>query len=543
MLRREFLTTAAAPALVAAPQRPPNVIFLLTDDQGYGDLSCHGNKQIRTPNVDRLADESVRFTDFHSCPVCSPTRASLMTGRYNYRTGVVDTYLGRSMMYRDEVTAPEMFRAAGYRTGIFGKWHLGDNYPLRAIDHGFDEALVLLGGGLAQPSGPPGNGYFDPILEHNGKPVSAKGYCTDIFTNATLEFVEANRNRPFFAYLPTNAPHDPLQVDDKYVAPYSAMGLDERTARVYGMIANIDENLGRVVNQLKKLDLDRNTILVFMTDNGPAFPRFNAGLRGVKGTVYEGGIRVPFFVRWTGRLKTRSVPQIAAHIDVLPTLLEACGIPKVGVRPFDGVSVWPLMTGQRVNWADRNLFFQWHRGDAPEAFRNAAVRSQRYKLVDGKELYDLGTDLYEKKDVASSKSDVVDSMRRSYDRWFADVSSRGYDPPRPILGTSHQNPVTLTRQDWRGPRAGWNPDSLGYWEVEVAKPGPYQITLRFPKAATTGRAVLHAGATNVDLPVTPGAESVTFSGVELGTGRQRLEPRLEFGANAVGTHYVDVLLK
>jgi arylsulfatase A-like enzyme len=282
--------------------------------------------------------EGVCFSHFHASPVCSPTRASLMTGRYNFRTGAIDTYLGRSMMRPDEVTLPQLLAANGYRTGIFGKWHLGDNYPMRAMDRGFEEALVHNGGGLAQPSGPPGDGYFDPMLSHNGVWAKHSGYCTDIFTSAAIAFIARHRAEPFFVYLATNAPHMPLQVADEYSAPYLAMGLDEETAKTYAMITNIDDNVGRLFAALDELGLDRNTIVIFLTDNGPAFggvERYNAGMRGQKGTVYEGGIRVPCFVRWPGVIPSgKAVDRLAAHIDLLPTILNACRVSPPAMIPW-----------------------------------------------------------------------------------------------------------------------------------------------------------------------------------------------------------------
>jgi len=234
--RRQLLATSVAPLVRAANARRPNVVLIMTDDQGFGDIGIHGNDKIRTPNMDRLAHEGVQFTQFQVCPVCSPTRSSLMTGRYNYRTGVVDTFLGRSMMRPDEVTVAELLRDAGYRTGIFGKWHLGDNYPLRAMDQGFGTSVVIRGGGLGQPSDVPGGGdYFNPILFRNGKAERFKGYCTDIYTNEALAFIDQNANRPFFLYLAPNAPHDPLQVADDLVAPYRRLGLDDETAKTYAI--------------------------------------------------------------------------------------------------------------------------------------------------------------------------------------------------------------------------------------------------------------------------------------------------------------------
>jgi len=533
--RREFVSTSAAPFLqTSRTPRAPNVVLLITDDQGYGDLSLHGNQHLKTPNLDRIGTEGVQFTQFQVCPVCSPTRSSLMTGRYNYRTGVVDTYLGRSMMYPDEVTLAEMLGAAGYRTGIFGKWHLGDNYPLRAIDQGFQEALVCSGGGLTQPSDPPGNSYFNPWLKHNGKAVQREGYCTDIFMSAAIDFIETNRRQPFFAYIATNAPHTPLQIGEEMWKPYAAAGLDETTAKVYGMVRNVDDNVGRLHAKLRELDLERDTILMYLTDNGPQQQRYVAGMRGRKGTVYQGGIRVPFFLRWPARLKPARIDRIAAHIDLFPTLAEACGAKAPTDRKIDGRSLMPLLRGES-GWSERTLFTQWHRGDEPQLFRACAARTQEYKLIDGKELYDLTADPGEKIDIASQKPEVAAGMRRAVEEWFADVSAtRGYAPPRIQLGAPQENPVTLTRQDWRGTKAGWDADSIGHWEVEVARAGRYEIRARMAAAPAAGAVELKLGGVSASASITTGATQALFPSVTLATGPARLE------VAARGVRYVDV---
>ena len=311
----------ASATLDACASLRPNVVVIMTDDQGYGDLGVHGNPKIKTPHLDEFARQSVRLKNFYVSPVCAPTRASLLTGRYNYRTGVVDTYQGRAMMHPDEVTLAEMLAAAGYRTGIFGKWHLGDNAPLRPIDQGFQESLVIKGGGIGQPSDPPGgSSYFDPILQHNGQAERIKGYCSDIFAEAAIEFMRQSgrpsvlrlprvqlparpaRWRPSPSWLPTgqwtsrstNFPSSGNRSPRAFAAPA------ETVARVYAMVTNIDTNVGKVLKALEAQRLAGNTIVVFLTDNGPAQVRFNAGLRGWKGSVYDGGIRVPCYIRWPG---------------------------------------------------------------------------------------------------------------------------------------------------------------------------------------------------------------------------------------------------
>ena len=540
--RRQFLAASAALPLPAQTKRP-NVILIITDDQGYGDLSIHGNDKLQTPNIDSIAKEGVQFTQFQVCPVCSPTRSSLMTGRYNYRTGIVDTFLGRSMMHNDEVTLAEMLGAAGYRTGIFGKWHMGDNYPMRAIDQGFHEALVLKGGGIGQPADPPGgSSYFDPLLQHNGKQERKKGYCTDVYFDAAMEFLDANRSRPFFIYVATNAPHDPLEVAESWVEPYRKLGLKDATAKVYAMVKNIDNNVGRLLAKLKAAGLERDTILVFMTDNGPQHDRYNAGMRGRKATVYQGGIRVPCFVRWPAVARAgRKVDRIAAHIDWFPTLAEACGGKLPADRKIDGRSLLALLRGEQPNWPDRTLFTQWHRGDVPELFRDCAARTQRWKLVNGKELYDIENDPAESADVAARHPGVAARLRKETEAWYKDVSAtRGYDPPRIYLGAPQENPVVLTRQDWRGPRAGWDAGSIGYWEVDVRSRGRYDVTLDFAAAKEAGEAALSLGAIRLTEKVAAGTAQCKFRNVEMTPGPGRLEPLLRFGAKDLGVQYVTI---
>lgn len=448
------------------------------------------------------------------------------------------------MMFPDEVTLAEVLRDAGYRTGIFGKWHLGDNFPMRAMDQGFQESLVHSGGGIGQPSDPPDNRYQDPMLQHNGAWDKHTGYCTDVFTDAAIEFIEANKDRPFYCHLATNAPHSPLEIDDVKVAPYLAMGLPERTAKVYAMIANVDENIGKVLATLHALKLDDNTIVIFMTDNGAdarSDTRFSAGLRGQKGTVYQGGIRVPFFIRWPGKVAAgKDVGRLAAHIDVMPTLLDACGVvPPKGVH-IDGESCLPLLLDQEVSLPDRTLFTQWHRGDEPEPYNNCAVRTQRYKLVNGVELYDFENDPGEQVDVAAAKPEVVAELRAKYDAWFLDVSgTRGYAPPRIHIGAGQANPVTLTRQDWRGV-AGSSDENVGYWEVEVAAGGTYDVVLRMPPAPAPADVHFELGDVAAKQAIDRGATECQFERVRLERGPVRLRAWLTTGDTTLGARYVDV---
>ncbi len=542
MLRRQFVQSAAALAL--GKKRPPNILLIMTDDQGYGDLSFTGNPHLKTPHTDSIARDGAVLTQFQVCPVCSPTRSSLMTGRYNYRTRVIDTFLGRSMMDPEEVTMAQYLGRAGYRTGIFGKWHLGDNHPMRPHERGFEEAIVCKGGGVGQPSDPPGNKYFDPLLQNCGREQRYNGYCTDIFFREAMSFIERRRRDPWFVYLPTNAPHDPLDVDDRWARPFLDRGLDERTAKTYGMVANIDENIGKILATIHRLGLDENTIVIFLTDNGPQRDRFNAGMRGRKGTVYQGGIRVPFFLRWPAAIKPgTSSDRTAAHIDVLPTLLDIAGAAKLANNApwMDGRSLLPLLRGDSASWSDRTLFTQWHRGDQPEIFRACAARNQQYKLIDGKELYDLTADPAEKTDIARSRPEIAAGLRRQTEAWFRDVSaSRGYAPPRIYIGTKYENPVVLTRQDWREATGDWNSAANGHWELDVRSKGRYQVRLRLAKPLPSStQATLRVGAVEVTTAAPARAESCTFDNVTLPAGPARLKASFAQPATG-GPQYVDV---
>lgn len=498
-------------AVPAAAADRPNILLVIADDQGFGDLGAHGNPILKTPNLDAFAKQSTWLKNFYVCPVCSPTRSSLMTGLYNYRTGVVDTFIGRSMMRPDVTTLPQLLAAAGYRTGLFGKWHLGDNYPMRPEDRGFQETLWLQGGGLAQPGDPPSldpaTAYFNPILKKNGQEVNTGGYCTDVITDGAIKFIKTRPEKPFFAYVAYNAPHGPYQVPEEYHAKYAKLDLspdafpkigqpwaakklnEDQIARAYGMIENIDANFARMLKAIDDVKATENTIVVFMTDNGPGGVRWNAGLRARKGTPYEGGIRVPFYVRWPANMKAGSVIDVPlAHIDIAPTLLEASGT-KVP-DGLDGRSFLGLLRGDLTAWPGRILFTQWHRGDVPEKYRAFAARGPRFKLVqaagvpqDAKwkpkfELFDILNDPFEEYDLAAEKPEEVAKLKKAYEAWFTDVTKKGFDPPRIIVGSEKENPVRLSRQDWRGPRAGWGPDSIGHWEIKMERAGKYRVTVR-----------------------------------------------------------------
>jgi arylsulfatase A-like enzyme len=500
MNRRRFLKSlcaggvlssigAVAPAK-SAPGRRPNVILVMTDDQGHGDLSCHGNPIIKTPFLDGLFAESVRLTDFHVSPCCTPTRASLMTGNDAVRTGAWGTTWGRSLPRRDHATMADAFRAGGYRTGFFGKWHLGDNYPFRPEDRGFEEVLRHGGGGVGQTPDYWGNDYFDDTYYHNGNPVKHRGYCTDVWFDNAMRFVEQNGDKPFFCYLSTNAPHGPYLVADQYKQPYAG-NPKVPNAAFYGMIANIDENMGRLMAKLKDLGLEDNTILIFMTDNGTSAGfrggrGYNSGMRGAKGSNYEGGHRVPCFIRWPeeGLKGGRDIGELTAHVDLLPTLIELCGLETPKGATFDGVSIAPLLTGKVATLADRSVVIQYSQTTTPPKKWQSAVLRDKWRLVQGKELYDVRADPGQRKNVASKHPDIVENLKRDYESWWADVSERFGETCDIVVGSDHENPVALTAFDWHT-RTPWNQSHIragarnnGFWAVEVERDGTYEIALR-----------------------------------------------------------------
>jgi arylsulfatase A-like enzyme len=540
------------------PKRP-NVVIILTDDQGYGDLGCHGNRVIKTPNLDRLFKQSVRLTDFHVDPTCSPTRSALLTGRYSSRTGVWHTVMGRSLLRTDEVTLADIFLAHGYRTGLFGKWHLGDNYPYRPQDRGFQEVLTFGGGGIGNTPDFWGNNYFNDTLRHNGKLHKAKGYCTDVFFAAALQFIERSRDGPFLAYITPNAPHAPFNVAPKYSKPYVDQGVPGPRAQFYGMITNIDENVGRLLDRLRELGLEEDTIVIFMTDNGTSMgynPQtgagYNAGMRGFKGSEYDGGHRVPCFVRWPGKLPGgKDVAPITAHIDLVPTLIDLCGLRRPAKVAFDGTSLRPLLTG-KGDWPARTLLVHSQRIDHPEKWRKCAVMTDRWRLVNGKELYDMAADPGQKKDVARDHPEVVAGLRGSYERWWADISGRFDEYCEIPLGSAKANPAQLCCHDWHGERALSLQDYVrqevvanGFWAVEVTRAGTYEVTLRqqpaaskFPIRAQTAR--LSVGGVEVRRPVPAGATAVTFA-VRLKAGKTRLQTWLtDKGGTSRGAYFVEV---
>ena len=454
-----FLLALFCSLPVSAAQRP-NVILVITDDQGYGPVGRHGHPWIRTPHLDALYDRSVRFTRFLVSPTCSPTRAAIMTGRHPLKNGVSHTILERERLTLEATILPQVLKTAGYTSGIFGKWHLGDEDPYQPHKRGFDEAFIHGAGGIGQAyncscADAPGNKYFDPVIRHNGSFVKTRGYCTDIFFTAALGWIKAvkDKDAPFFAYITTNAPHGPFIAPPSNTKRFTDLGFGGRQAGFYGMIENIDENMGRLQDKLEEWKLSENTILIFMSDNGmtgggggrpgkdlaKGYPFFNAGQKGLKGSVDEGGVRVPFFVRWDGKYAPRDISRVSAHIDILPTLAAVAGA-KLPPNQVEGRSLLPLLLGQKIRIPDRYLFSQkarWPTGSEPNKhqWNNFAVRNDRYRLV-GQQLFDLLADPGQKTDVAARHPGVVKEMRDAYDKFWKDA--------RPLM-VNEQAPMSKTR--------------------------------------------------------------------------------------------------
>jgi arylsulfatase len=501
MIQRLFLAAAFAVLLscVASESRssgrPPNVIIVLTDDQGYGDLSCHGNPVLKTPVLDRLHAESVRLTDFHVAPMCTPTRGQILTGRDALANGAMNVSSGRTLLRRGIPTMADLFAAAGYRTGQFGKWHLGENYPYRPHDRGFQEAVYFPSSHISSAADYWENDYFDDHYLHNGTWQAYKGYCTDVFFGEAMAWMKgcADRNQPFLTYLPLNAPHGPLWVPQKYREPYK--GQPANVASFFGMIANIDENMDKLDAFLARNGLRENTILIFLTDNGATngYTVYNAGMRGKKIDLYEGGHRVPCFIRWpAGGLRgPRDVAELTLSQDLLPTLLDLCGVAPSKDAAFDGVSLAKLLRGEVDRLPDRMSVIQFSRMDKPEPAKgDAAVLWQRWRLIQDKELYDLRSDPAQKTNVIDQHPDVVAKMRAHYEAWWSRVGPRVNEFGRITVGSTAEPESHLSPCDWqdvfldqgRQVRAG--DAKAGPSNLLVEQDGIYEVELRrWPKEA------------------------------------------------------------
>ena len=422
----------------------PNIVLVMTDDQGMGDLSCMGNDVVKTPHIDHFYQQATRFTDFQVSPTCAPTRAAIMSGRAPFKNGVTHTILQRERMALSTFTLPQALQSAGYRTGIFGKWHLGDEDAYLPCNRGFDEVLIHGSGGIGQvPFGdfPPNkqNLYFDNVLLHNDTIVQTQGFCTDLFFNSGLAWIKQQHqsDKAYFAYIALNAPHAPLVAPEKYMKRFLDLGYDEGTAGRYGMVENIDDNVGRLMEKLDQWDALENTLVIFMTDNGATHLKgklngknvthFNANLKGGKNSPNEGGSHVPAFWYWKGVLgEGVDVDGLTAHVDLYPTFCELAGVQlPADVQEFDGRSLLPLLEDANAVWPDRELFFhcgRWPTGKREDfKFKKCAVRTGRWRFVNNAQLYDITADPSETTDVAASHPEAVADLRKSYDKWWSSL--------------------------------------------------------------------------------------------------------------------------
>ncbi len=549
-----LLSGASTPPAQQYTQSKPNILIILTDDQGFSDLGFYGNPSLETSHLDALARESVRLEDFLASPTCSPTRAALMTGQHEFKVGITHTISGRSLLKPDMPTLPAHFQAAGYRTAIFGKWHLGETYPSRPQDRGFDEVFIHLGGGIGQTPDYWGNSYFDPHIHHNGTWTATEGYCTAVFSQAAWDWIDNGSASPWLAYLSLNTPHTPLQVDEKLAQKYLDKGLPKSQARFYAMIDDLDREIGELLQKLDDSGQADDTIVLFMGDNGsakggrPDEMEYNAGLRGTKASAYQGGVRVPCLIRWpAGNIKGgRAVDTLASMIDIFPTLAELAGIPLDKENPTDGRSLTPLLhTKTNATWADRTVVTHVGRWPNEQAeahkHKGSAIRNERFTLVNGAALYDLENDSGEQNDVSKEYPEAFQTLTKQYNQWWNAVRPQAEDVP-PITVGSAAAPVShLTCMDWGASGIEdtgdkyppWNQHYVqkiaagktvehitpfGAWSIHFARTGSYRITLRtLPEEAPetsarlkAGTATLLLGSKTLTKPIPAGARSIQF---------------------------------
>ena len=514
--RRGFLASTAAAALAPAqPRTRPNIVVILADDQGWGDLSIHGNRNLSTPNIDSLGKDGAMLDRFFVCPLCAPTRAEFLTGRYRARGGVRGVSTGEERLNLDEVTIADTFKAAGYATGAFGKWHNGTQHPYHPNSRGFDEYYGFTSGHWGH--------YFSPEMDHNGTVTQGRGYITDDLTDHAMRFIESNRSKPFLCYLPLNTPHSPMHVPDKFWDRFAAKPIEMRardsdrdkeditmTRAALAMCENIDWNIGRVLKKLDDLKLRENTIVFYFSDNGPNSWRWNGGMKGRKGNLDEGGIRSPFLMRWPGKIQPGTrIAQIGAAIDLLPTFADLAGVPLISKKPLDGKSLKPLLLGTSNEWPDRMIF-------TLAARNRVTVRTQQYRLADDGQLFDMAADPEQRTNIAAQKPEVAARLREAAAAWGKEVFPLvgPDDRPYPVgyskttmlpardgvnhgkIARSSKHPNDSFFTNWTSAE-----DSIT-WDVEVGRAGNYiaeiyytcpagdvgsTVELSFPGSAVKGR--------------------------------------------------------
>lgn len=485
-------------ALLSAAVPRPNVVVVLVDDMGYGDIAAHGNPVIRTPHLDRLHAESARLTDFHVDPTCSPTRAALMTGRYAHRVKVWHTIAGGNHLRADELTMADVFRANGYRTGMFGKWHLGSNLPYRPIDRGFDEWLGQGDGGTGTTDDHFLNDRVNDRFIHNGeRDQQIDGWAEDVFFDSVLDFIRSSKQagKPFLISLCTYSPHSPITLPDPAAADDYKRQVDGKTAFFYTAIGKIDRHIGRLRATLVAEGLDRDTILIFLTDNGGTDGTgvFNAGMRGKKGSLEDGGHRVPCFIHWPagGLRQGEDITALNAHLDLLPTLIDLCGLALPRKLEFDGRSFRAQLRDAQAAVPERTLFVERQRTFKPEKWVGAVGMTSRWRLVDNKELFDIRQDPGQTRNVIADHPEVVASIRRDFEDYWAKVTLGDRDRAEFVVGDERDPEIFLSASDWYLPNPPWNhatiaggPSAAGDWRIRTARAGTYRFEVRrWPREA------------------------------------------------------------
>ena len=503
--------------------RPPNVVVFLADDAGWGDYSASGNRTVQTPHIDSLSRDGITLERFFVCPVCAPTRAEFLTGRYHPRTGVYGVSTGQERMNLDEKTIADAFQGAGYATGAFGKWHNGSQWPYHPMARGFGEYYGYTSGHWGE--------YFNPPLEHNGKPIRERGYIVDLCTDKALAFMEKNKSRPFFCYVPFTTPHSPWAVPesdwqrfkDKPLAQQATEPGKENpdhTRCALAMLANQDRNVGRILKKLEQLKLTDNTIVVYFSDNGPNTARWNGGMKGIKATTDEGGVRSVFFMRWPGKLPAgHRVPEIAGAIDLLPTLMALTGVTRVGDKPLDGRDLSPLLTGRAATAPPRVLFSTWS--------GRVSVRSQTHRLDTSGELFDMIADPNQTRSVTAQQPETARQLTSAVATWRTELFSRSPRPaspvdPRPIpvgykifprtwLPARDGTPGGGIERSSSAPNSSYfrnwtRTDDTISWEIEVNTAGTYDVELHYtcPLPDAGSRIALSFQGSRLEGRVAPG---------------------------------------
>ena len=506
-------------SLLSQEPQKPNIVLILADDMGWGDLQVTGNQIVETPNIDRLAKESFSFERFYVCPLCAPTRSEMLTGRYFLRTGVSSVTSGNENMRTDETTLAEILKSNGYTTGCFGKWHNGAYYQQHPNCQGFDEFVGFCVGHLGY--------YFDAIYQHNDEDIKSSGYSTDFFTDKALEFIDSNKSKPFFCYIPYNVPHSPFQVPEQYFKKYKSKDQNDELATIYGMVDNMDENVGRILSKLQQLNLTENTIVIFLSDNGPNTYRYNGEMKGKKGSVDEGGVRVPFYISWPKKIKAGTTTQLAQDIDILPTIMGLCNLPYQTNFPIDGKNLSRIIRKNEQPY-DRYIFSR----QANSVLQNCdgSVRNDRYRLVVTRKdtlLYDLINDPSQKVDISQNEILETKQLASAYKKWEKDLVDN-YEPQTTInAGFVGEKRIVLPVQDAissgkvqyssihpnQSHTQNWvqQGDSI-FWNLNMQQSGKYRVELEYGclENELGSRFVLQSKAESLEFTINKAFDSIVL---------------------------------